>query len=72
MASEFGNGMSPQSGSMSQSPMMSSSAGNFGGSTADIQRLREELVTYKTRLQQWEDGITQARNVSQSTMLLLT
>ena len=39
-------------------------AASQNGGGGDIQRLREELLTQKMKLAQWEDGITQARNVS--------
>ena len=60
--------MSPSS--ISQSPQLGAGIHGMGaaasqnGGGGDIQRLREELLTQKMKLAQWEDGITQARNVS--------
>lgn len=63
-AASYGNEncVSPH-GSISQSPMLgtfSQAANGYG----EIQRLREELSTTKSKLQHWEESIAQARNVS--------
>ena len=58
------NSMSPRSGSMSQSPMLTSSGFNAMNGFGEVHRLREELNVNKAKLNQWEEGIAQARNVS--------
>jgi len=46
-----------------------SASGPAGVGGLELQRLREELMTSNLRLARWKDGITQARNVSISSLV---
>ena len=54
------------SGGMSQSPFGAAVFGLNGYNTnnSELQRLKDELMLNKAKVAQWEDGISQARNVS--------
>lgn len=54
--------MSPR-GSVSQSPLLGAFANSMNG-YSELQRLKEELASNKAKLQQWEEGMMQARGVS--------
>lgn len=64
-----GNGLSNSlnsSGGMSQSPFGGGmfNLNGYNSNSAEIQRLRDELALNRAKMVQWEEGMSQARNVS--------
>ncbi|CAL4110683.1 unnamed protein product, partial [Meganyctiphanes norvegica] len=55
----------PLSSGLSQSPLIGG-GGPFSNCSSEIQRLREELATNRTKLASWEEGIAQARTACEA------